>query len=124
MPKMRAKMIVSSVTQTTNGEVLKFNAVCKSSSYGSDGLDDDNTFAKFSPSASLEIHVANPALFGQFKPGEKFYVDFTAADVPAAVVPTPAPVIDSAPEAATETPAPTETVSSVDAPVDTGGDAQ
>jgi len=36
--------------------------------------------------ASLTINIANPALFGKFKVGDKFYVDFTAApDAKAAV---------------------------------------
>ena len=77
--KMRAKMKVAEVKQFEGGEILKFTAVCKEGGYGSTGADEDNTYAKFSPSASLEIHVANPDLFGKFKPGEKYYVDFTHA---------------------------------------------
>lgn len=77
--KMRAKLQVASVTQVQGAEILKFHAVCKTGGYGADGSDEDNTYAKFSPSASLELHVANPALFGAFKPGEKYYVDFTPA---------------------------------------------
>lgn len=77
--KMRAKMKLATVNRTESGEILKFNAVCKDGGYPADGSDEDNTYAKFSPSASVEIHVANPALFGQFNPGEKYYVDFTPA---------------------------------------------
>lgn len=85
MSKMRAKFQLQSVEQFGNsqgitGEKLKFHAVAKSSAYPADGSDEDNTYAKFSPSASCEILVMNPALFGQFKPGEKYYVDFTLAD--------------------------------------------
>lgn len=80
MSNMRAKFIVSSVEKFTGGEKLKFNAVAKSSGYPADGSDEDNTYAKFSPSASCEIHVANPDLHGKFEPGQKFYVDFTKAD--------------------------------------------
>lgn len=72
-------MQVASVEIFNGGEKLKMHAVCKSSPYPEDGSDEDNTFAKFSPSASLEIFIANPALHGRFKPGQKFYVDFTAA---------------------------------------------
>ena len=85
MPKMRAKLHVSLVTPCGDGEILKFHAVCKSDGYPADGSDEDNSYAKFSPSAELTINVQNPALKGQFKPGQKFYVDFTAAD------PEPAP---------------------------------
>ena len=80
MTTMRAKLRLDSVTQHENGETLKFHAVCKSGAYPAEGLDEDNTFAKFTPSASCEIYVANPALFGKFKPGEKYYVDFTPAN--------------------------------------------
>lgn len=48
--------------------------------YPSDGSDEDNTYAKFSPSADFRLYVANPVLFGQFKPGQKYYVDLTLAD--------------------------------------------
>ena len=77
---MRAKLKLDTVTRTQSGqEILKFIAIPKPGGYGTDGLDEDNTFSKFSPSASLEITVANPALLGQFNPGESYYLDFTKA---------------------------------------------
>ena len=79
MTTMRAKFIVSSVEKFSGGEKLKFNAVAKSGPYPADGSDEDNTFAYYSPSASCEIFVANPALHGKFESGQKFYVDFTPA---------------------------------------------
>ncbi len=79
MSMMRAKLQVESVTLSNGSETLKFHAVCKSGSYPADGHDEDNTYARYSPSANLEIIVANPALHGKFKPGQKFYVDFTEA---------------------------------------------
>lgn len=79
MTTMRAKVILNSIEKTTYGEKLKFNAVPKGSSYPEDGSDENNTYAKFSPSAEFVIQVANPALFDQFKPGESYYVDFTPA---------------------------------------------
>lgn len=83
MTKMRAKMYVESVTKTNGVEILKFRAVGKSGGYPPDGSDEDNTFAKFSPAATLDLTVANPALLGQFEPGQRYYVDFTEADAPA-----------------------------------------
>lgn len=78
---MRAKFQVVSVERFAGGtEKLKFSAVSKSAAYPEDGSDEDNTYAKFSPSASCEIFVNNPALAGKFSPGDKFYVDFTPAD--------------------------------------------
>lgn len=60
-------------------ETLQMNAVC-APKYDETGLDEDNTFAKYSPGANLSINIANPTLWGQFKVGDKFYVDFTPAD--------------------------------------------
>ena len=77
---MRAKFVLQTVTLGLGGsEKLSFTAVAKSGSYPADGSDEDNTYAKFSPMASCEILVMNPALAGKFKPGDKFYVDFTPA---------------------------------------------
>lgn len=85
---MRAKMrchLVSeqrySAESEKTGETLHLGAVSMSK-YPADGLDEDNTFAKFSPGANLVINVANPALFGAVKFGDEFYVDFLR--VPAA----------------------------------------
>ncbi len=87
MTDMRAKMQVSSVfahrdaeTGKTRSETLHFHGVSKSDGYPADGTDEDNTFAKWSPSVNLQIQITNPALFDKFAPGSKFYVDFTAAD--------------------------------------------
>lgn len=77
-PTMRAKLVISSVERLNGAEKLKFNAVC-AKSYPPDGKDENNTYAKYSPSASLEIYVANPDLHGKFNPGQEFYVDFTPA---------------------------------------------
>ncbi|HEU0045065.1 hypothetical protein [Sphingomonas sp.] len=80
MTKMRAKLQIASVTKHAGGaEQLKFHGVA-AKNYGEDGLDEDNTFAKFSPSVSLDITITNPALVGQFEPGQRFYVDFSPAE--------------------------------------------
>lgn len=79
MTKMRAKMYITSIEQFLAQETLKLSAVA-AKSYPADGSDEDNTYAKFSPSASLSLTIANPALIGKFKPGEHYYVDFTPAD--------------------------------------------
>ncbi len=90
---MRAKFVVTSVSQhgtPPTSETVAFGAVCKSGGYPADGSDDDNTYARWSPSASCSINIANPALFGKFKPGQKFYVDFAEAADPVLEVATPA----------------------------------
>lgn len=79
MTTMRAKMQIASVTKHSETcEQLKFHGVA-ATSYPADGSDEDNTFAKFSPSVSLDITITNPALIGAFEPGQRFYVDFTPA---------------------------------------------
>jgi len=81
MAEMRAKMVVSRVERNENGyEALHFRGVCRSDGYPDDGLDENNTFAKFSPSIDLSMAVTNPALQGKFNPGDTFYVDFTKVE--------------------------------------------
>ena len=80
MTTMRAKFQVNTVTIFQSGyEQLKMNAVPKSNAYPADGSDEDNTYAKFSPVGELSLTIANPALHGKFKPGDRFYIDFTPA---------------------------------------------
>lgn len=76
---MRAKMKVSRVELMGSSETIHAAPVGRSGSYPADGSDEDNTFAKFSPSGSLSLQIANPALLGKIKPGDTFYVDFTPA---------------------------------------------
>lgn len=78
MPNMRAKMQISQITANPTSEQLHFHGVA-AKAYPADGTDEDNTFAKWSPSVELKINITNPALIGQFKVGDKFYVDFTPA---------------------------------------------
>lgn len=78
-PKMRAKVTLTEVNLFQESDRIKMVPVCRST-YPSDGSDEDNTFAKFSPSGSFELTIANPALVGQFRPGQKYYVDFTPVD--------------------------------------------
>ena len=85
MTAMRAKMRISHIEVYANQEgdptqeTMNFQAVSRSDGYPADGSDEDNTYAKFSPSGNLSLTVANPALLGKFKVGEKYYLDFTRA---------------------------------------------
>jgi len=80
MPKMRAKMKINSITKHgENCETLDLSAVCKSDGYPEGGLDENNTFATYTPSASLNMTINNPSLVGQFNVGETYYLDFTQA---------------------------------------------
>lgn len=86
MATMRCKLRLNQVIENKSddgvkhSEKLRFSAVAKKEGYGEDGLDENNTFAKWSPSASFEIDVHNPALFGKLVEGEEYYVDFTKAE--------------------------------------------
>lgn len=80
---MRAKMRINHIDNRSldnyGQQTLYFNPVSKSSGYPEDGSDENNTFAKFSPSGMLSLTIANPALLNQFKEGEEYYLDFTLA---------------------------------------------
>jgi hypothetical protein len=80
MTMMRAKMKVSRVENNETYEKLDFTAVCKNDGYPSDGSDENNTFALWTPSANLDMTINNPALFGKFAVGQEFYLDFTLAE--------------------------------------------
>lgn len=78
---MRAKMQITKIELHQGPlEVISMNAVAKSSSYPADGSDEDNSYARWSPSGELKLTVANTALHGRFKPGQKFYFDFLPAE--------------------------------------------
>lgn len=79
MAVMRAKFQISKIEEFSDTlQKVYFHAVA-AKNYGADGLDEDNTYAKFSPSATCEINIANPALFRKLTAGKKYYVDFTEA---------------------------------------------
>ena len=83
MALMRAKLKAFYVREhfygkdgAKSGEEVSFHAVA-ASKYPEDGSDEDNTFAKWTPSANLSIQITNPALLDLIKVGDEFYVDFT-----------------------------------------------
>lgn len=84
--KMRAKLVISNVQRykdnddKTTSERITFRAVCKEDGYGTDGADENNTYAMYSPSFDAALALANPALFDTFKSGDTFYVDFTPVE--------------------------------------------
>lgn len=76
---MRAKFKIESVLKTEHGETLKMRAV-SDKPFDSAGNSEDNSFAKWTPSGVLEMSITNPALIGQFKPGDAYYLDFTKVE--------------------------------------------
>lgn len=85
-PVMRAKLRIGTIKRfvASNDSVvcenLELHGVSKSEGYPEDGSDEDNTFARFTPSADLKISIQNPALVGKFKEGDTFYLDFTPVE--------------------------------------------
>lgn len=73
--KIRAKFFVQEVTDNGYSDKVKMTAV-----YGGSTNAEDNTYAKATPSGVLEIQIDNPAVRGQVKPGQRFYLDFTPAE--------------------------------------------
>jgi hypothetical protein len=77
---MRAKMRVSNVnTDIAGQETIGFFAVT-TSPFDSEGANEDNSYARWTPSAKLEMTITNPALLGQIKPDQVYYLDFTQAE--------------------------------------------
>lgn len=71
---MRAKMQIQSVAKRLGGwsETIEMAPV-----YGGTTNDEDNSFAKTTPSGKVVLEIANKDLHGVFNPGDTFYVDFT-----------------------------------------------
>jgi len=70
----RAKLEVQSVKSTTYCDEVSLSAVCGKSP-------EDNSFSQATPSATFTLSITNPSVRGKFKPGQKYYVDFTETDV-------------------------------------------
>lgn len=85
-PLMRAKVRVSSVTppsvsvspgvEMAPAQTVVAYPVAKSEAYPADGSDENNTYAKWSPSGKVELTITNPALSNKIAEGDEFYVDF------------------------------------------------
>lgn len=79
--RTRAKVTCETVTRHISSETWVFRPVCRKGGYEQSGpnagVDEDNTFAKYSPSGRFELTCNNPALLGKLSPGEQYYVDFT-----------------------------------------------
>ncbi len=67
-------MQVQDVKVTTYAETPTLTAV-----YGGSSNAEDNTFAKATPSGGAHLQIDNDSAKGFFKPGKKYYVDFTEA---------------------------------------------
>ena len=83
MVVMRAKMRVANVVGHLDGsESLSFSGVARADGYPEDGSDENNSFARWTPCAELNMLVQNPDLCGKFVINDEFYLDFTKASKP------------------------------------------
>lgn len=77
-PVIRCKMRVQSVRQDFNAEgkpeseLVQLTAV-----YSSDPNSENAQWSKWTPSASFNMTINNPAAFGSLTRDHEFYVDFT-----------------------------------------------
>lgn len=78
-PLMRAKMQVQGVNPTSETSQDVFLTAVSEQPFGPNGESEDNTFARWTPCATLNLTINNPDLMGKLKAGQKFYVDFTEA---------------------------------------------
>jgi hypothetical protein len=78
---MRAKLRVESAAKVSDAQLnVSFVAVARSDGpYPADGSNENNTFARWTPTAAASFSIMNPALFDAFATGDEFYADFTAA---------------------------------------------
>lgn len=81
---MRAKMLVETAElQKFEGYEdqlrVSMRAVYKDG-YDETGLDENNTYAKFTPMADLDMIIQNPALVNKIQEGQVFYVDFSEVE--------------------------------------------
>ena len=78
MSKMVAKFRVSKVTKQ-DGMVSLEMAPVSAAPFDKDGVSEDNSFAKWTPSGALAMTITNPTLLDTFKEGEKYYLNFSPA---------------------------------------------
>ena len=81
---MRAKLVVTGITEhefdsKKHSEHVTMRGV-SASQYPEDGSDENNTYAKWSPTAVFAVNITNPNLWGKFHEGQQFYVDFTEVE--------------------------------------------
>jgi hypothetical protein len=76
---MRAKFQVQEVGYAIGGTKLSMCPV-GASDYGPNGENEDNDFARYTPTGELRMFITNPEIKETFKPGDNFYIDFTRAD--------------------------------------------
>lgn len=76
---VRCKMVVTEVTEVFNQWGQEPGLDSRRVKLTAANGPTNKTWAKYTPSGMFELTINNPAAFGQFKPGEAFFVDFSPA---------------------------------------------
>ncbi len=78
---MRAKFRVIKIETFPEHQqqVLHMSAVSHQP-FDKDGVSEDNSFARWTPSGELKMVITNPKLKSALKEGEAYYLDFTKAE--------------------------------------------
>jgi len=81
---MRAKFIVNEVSDVSyrgGSSCQKLTmAPVTDTHYKGDGENEDNTFARYTPSGEIRLSITNPNLKGEIEAGDIFYIDFIKAE--------------------------------------------
>lgn len=78
----RAKFHVTAVTEFGNGNGGKSEGreIRMSAVYDANRSAEDKAFSQYTPNGDLKFSLNNPALDGEFKPGDIYYLDFVKAE--------------------------------------------
>lgn len=79
MQRARCKFTVTAVTPSYDGAPPTSQRVRMSTQYDQELAQEDEAFAKSTPSGDMTFQVDNPALAGFFEPGKAYYIDITPA---------------------------------------------
>lgn len=89
MKTMRAKFRVTQVEVVNETyQNVTMHAVSEAP-FDQDGVSEDNSFARWTPSGELRMAIQNPDLMGVLQEGQKYYLDFTPAVTEPAKEPEP-----------------------------------
>lgn len=80
-PMFRAKIKIDKVHREVGFDTVIASPVT-GTKLGENGRNDDNTFARWTPSGEIKLQINNPDLIGQITPGEEYLVDFTPVEKP------------------------------------------
>ena len=78
-PMFRAKIKIDAINRAPGVDTLIASPVTDTK-LGDGGRNEDNSFARYTPSGEIKLTITNPELIGQISPGEEFLVDFTPVE--------------------------------------------